>query len=204
MPRLPIALVLLGCGSASPPATEGSPEPSPADELAAFERSLLDAESLTLPFSIEAEGAVEAELEGELQIEGAMIRLTAVGTFASETVDLQLRADESFLFIGESEQPRPPHLKEAVVLGLTRMGILHNLALLTSGQPPDHSDVGVGRWLRVHVREAAPYALDILVDGEVRAHAQLTVAAGRLVSREQTVSFSEGEMRVRETYGNGG
>ncbi len=204
MRRLAIALSLVGCAGSTPPAEEPATGSSPADELAAFEAELLEAESLTLPFAVEAEGALEVALEGELRIEGAMIRLTASGTFGGEAVDLQLHADESFLFIGESEQPRPPHLKEALVLGLTRMGILHNLAVLTNGQAPDHSDVGVEPWLRVRVREAAPYSFAILVDGERVAEAQLTVTGGRPVSRTQTVAFPEGEMRVRETYGSGG
>lgn len=200
---LSIALVLFGCGSGSPPIEEAGSEPSLADELAAFERALLEAESLTLPFEVTAEGALEVGLQGELRIEGAMVRLTATGTFGGEAVDLQLHADESFLFIGESEQPRPPHLKEALVLGLTRMGILHNLAVLTTGQPPDHSDVGVEPWLRVRVEDAPAYSFTILVDGESVAEARLTVAGGRPVSRQQTVAFPEGEMQVRETYGGG-
>ena len=201
---LSMALVFFGCGSSSPPIEEADLDPSLADELAAFERALLEAESSTLPFEVTAEGALEVALEGELRIEGVMVRLTATGTFGGETVDLQLHADESFLFIGESERPRPPHLKEALVLGLTRMGILHNLARLTNGQPPDHSDVGVEPWLRVRVEDAPAYSFTILVDGERVAEARLTVTGGRPVSRQQTVAFPEGEMRVRETYGSGG
>lgn len=204
MRPLAIALALSACAGSTPPADEPSADSSLGDELAAFERGLLEAESLALPFTVRAEGALEVALEGELRIEGAMIRLTASGTFGGEAVDLQLHADETFLFVGDTEQARPPHLKEALVLGLTRMGILHNLAVLTNGQPPDHSDVGVEPWLRVRVRDAAPFAFAILVDGEQVAEARLTVADGRPVSREQTVAFPEGEMRVRETYGSGG
>ena len=43
----------------------------------------------------------------------------------------------------------PPALNEAIVIGLTRMGHLHNIAVLTGGLPPDHSDGGAADWVRV-------------------------------------------------------
>jgi hypothetical protein len=172
----------------------------PDAAFAALERTLLETESLVLPFHVRAEGAIAASLEGELRIEGPLVRLTASGDFAGEAVDLQLRADERSLFIGETETARPPHLKEALILGLTRMGILHNLAVLTEGGAPDHSDVGVEPWLRVEVNDADPYALAILVDGQKMADAELQVSGDTLLWRAQTVAFAEGEMRVRESY----
>jgi len=200
VPRLVPLLLILGCAGVQPSATEPSPESMPDASFAALEQTLFETESFVLPFSIQAEGAIAASLEGELRIEGPLVRLTATGDFAGEAVDLQLRADERSLFIGEEERERPPHLKEALILGLTRMGILHNLAVLTSGGAPDHSDEGVEPWLRVAVTEADPYAFTILVDGETMAEGRLAVEDERLLWRTQTVSFPEGEMHVRERY----
>jgi len=45
------------------------------------------------------------------------------------------------------DEPVPPEVREALVIGLTRMGILHNLARLVAGVPPDRASGGVRDWV---------------------------------------------------------
>jgi hypothetical protein len=52
----------------------------------------------------------------------------------------------------------PAGLTEALVLGFTRMGILHNLARLTRGAAPDHADGGVREWVEVRDVHVVPAA----------------------------------------------
>ncbi len=47
------------------------------------------------------------------------------------------------------DQPAPSALAEALVIGFTRMGILHNLARLTAGQIPDQAEGGVRDFVQV-------------------------------------------------------
>ena len=101
---------------------------------------------------------------------------------------------------------RPSGLSRALLIGFTRMGILHNLALLTEEAPPDHADGGVAEWVTVDEFEAVRLpqpgiAFAISVAGEPAGTASLDLDADGLpLARRQTVQFPTGEMHVTETY----
>jgi hypothetical protein len=202
-------LCLLGCaGEASSPAVEPSLE-----ELEA----LLTAPSTSVhvPFEVEATGAVEVELAGDLFLgpEGAA-RLEAQGSFAGREIDVMAVSDgERLIWSGAPEAvPAPDGLRDALVVGLTRMGILHNIARLTAGAPPDHMEGGVREWVVVSPDSAgaapAPglmgegLAMTITVDGVPSGAFRLNFdEGGRLPRiRRQGVDFPEGRMEVTERY----
>jgi hypothetical protein len=93
------------------------------------------------------------------------------------------------------------------------MGWLHNVALLVAGAPPDGIDGDVreltravrvlgGEPLEVDGRERRALTFGVEVRGEVAATAVLWLdtANGRPLERWQKVAFTEGDMRVVETY----
>lgn len=107
---------------------------------------------------------------------------------------------------------------KAIAIGLVRMGILHNVAVLNGARPPDHADGGVRDW--VERREATytravteleatrddlpspPVSMQIVVDGQPAGEATVWIdpSLGLPIERHQVVVFPEGEMRVRESY----
>jgi len=175
-------------------------------------------------FDVQSSGAVQSRLVGELRSVGDDVRLSAKGKFGDQVVELHLHGDGSTLE-GSSgpaklNLPQPAALKEALVIGLTRMGILHNLAVLISARPPDHSDGGVSEWAQAETvvpganvgpeqptedaRQSNPEAMSfgLMVEGTEAGNVTLwwDPATKLPVERHQVVQFPEGEMVVRETY----
>ena len=190
--------------------TETTPdEPSPAQTLTDLERRLQDAERVEIAFEIVSEGTVASKLDGTLvwSREGEL-RLVASGEFAGQPQQLEVRADATTIEVfvgGESKHsgPRPAKLVEAVVLGLLRQGVLHNLAMATNGQPPSFGDGGFDEWMRTieHRYGDGPLEFDIEIEGHNIAQASLQLNADGLpIERKQTVEFPEGQMRVVERY----
>lgn len=184
-----------------------------AAELAALENRLLEAQIVRVEFTITAEGILSTALKGSLDIRGENLSLEADGEFGGSPVDLILAVSGTEIAGGnlaladtrlrEFSVKNPGAAKEAVILGMTRMGILHNLALLTGSRPPDRSAGGIRNWVKADkVRgEGSSLAFDILVDGQAAAKAVLAIDSRRLPARREQINrFPAGEMRVVETY----
>jgi len=187
------------------------------EQLAGVESRLLE-EGLRggLSFEVSASGAFEARLAGTVRAEtGGAVDLTAQGTFGGESVTLALSAQDGQMSGGSEGRPQftaptPPALHEALVIGLTRMGVLHNLARLASGTAPDHAEGGVADWVEARevqwaVGEAEVgvrgISFEIWVSGQPAGEAIVWLdAEGQLAGRTQTVRFPGGEMVVRERY----
>lgn len=217
-------LIAPSCGAGNPDAgvendtTASFARPGATDPgrfFAELEDSLLRRPESRIGFRITADGAFTADLEGELYIgTGNEITLDSRGTFGADSVSLSLTAADGRLIGGNGgrtfEEPVPADLREAIVIGLTRMGLLHNLARLVSGSPPDRADGGVRRWVKAAEFDwSAPdsviggpsLSFQVRVDEQPAGDAVLWIdAQGRPVAREQTVRFPDGEMRVREEY----
>lgn len=194
-----------------------------APSLAILEDNL-QALDFAIRFDIEAEGAVQARFVGELRSVGDTMSLRANGSFDGKPVELSLTADGQRLKgkggTGQLDVQQPAALEEAVVIGLLRMGILHNLAVLMGARPPDHADGGVGEWVVAEdvvagasvgptepteaARRESPSAMSfgIVVAGRRAGDATLwwDPASKLPLERHQVVRFPGGEMRVRETY----
>ena len=184
--------------------------PSPETALQGVEDRLLAAVPARVDFKVTASGAIEANLIGRLLLgANGQARLEGSGSFAESEVRLLLVSDGNRMMVTNgadsvlTESPRA--LREALVLGLTRMGIMHNLARLTEAAPPDHAEGGVGEWVRT---------IDIRSEGEGNITFELEVAGVESASvtllmapttelpgeRIQTVRFSDGDFEVRELY----
>ena len=190
-----------------------------ADEaLAALENRLVDARSVSFRFQIRAVGAVDATLTGRAVVgPGKTARIVADGSFAGSGAAIRLDADDQSIRGGNGEarfaKASPPAIAEGLLIGLTRMGLLHNLAVLSAGSPPDRTDGSVRDWVQyaeVALKSEEPvgdtatrrFSFTVVVDGQPSAIAELWVdtATGLPVRRLQVVSFPEGEMRVLEQY----
>ncbi|HWB77378.1 MAG TPA: hypothetical protein VG755_20565 [Nannocystaceae bacterium] len=201
--------------AATPVASTIVPEPriDAAAQLAELEQRLLAAERVQLTFDVTAHGVVEAQLRGILIVErGKVARIDVSGTFAGVSGDASMSADARVVK-GTSgtkrfEVARPPELDAALLIGLVRMGVLHNVALLWGGRPPDHGEGGVAEWVTTndHARAELDGGDDgigfgITVEGQPVGDAKLVLdASGWPARREQTVRLPAGEMVVTERY----
>lgn len=201
---------LLSVASACTP-TEKQAEPvSPAAVFEDLETRLLSASVVTMDYQVTSEGAFEADIEGRLEMTGGgVVRITGVGHFGNQPVALTLDADGSTMTFGNGENISqadvPAALNEAVITGLMRMGILHNLARLTVTAPPDHGTGGARDWVVASgfSTDGTAITFDIFVEGQPSGSASLIVDdTGNPVIRRQLVVFPEGQMRVSERYSN--
>lgn len=203
----PAPVVANGAGAIT---TAAAPRVDPAQELADLETRLLAADRVQLTFDVSARGLVEADVRGILIVErGRVARIDASGKLGGEAGEVSMSADARVVK-GTSgskrfEVARPPELDAALLLGLVRMGVLHNVALLWSARPPDHGDGGVAQWVTTHEHARAEVdgaiGFGITVDGQDVGDAKLVLdASGWPVRREQTVRFPAGEMVVTERY----
>lgn len=212
-----LLMPLTACSGGSDDAGAGGEDPAEAFET--LEQRLLQAPTSRVDFTITATGTFEADLAGTLLLaEEGRARLESRGTFGGEEISLLLVSDGRRMRMTNgtdtAEAETPPGLKEALVIGLTRMGVLHNLARLTEVAPPDHADGDVRSWVEaVDMRreERGSLGFDIRVAGQRSGSARLFLAPGTGLpgQRLQTVSFPDPDaggdevrqMEVSEVYG---
>lgn len=183
-----------------------------------LEQRLLDAESVLIRGAAGSAGVVVSGLEGEaLLASGNRAHLQFSGEFGGTGVTLALVSDGERTWGGNGtesfESEVPSGLNEGILLGFTRMGILHNLALLSSASPPDGTDGTIRDWATVsnfawgepEVIDEVPtetLMFDVTVHGTPSAKVILWLdeSTGLPVQREQIVQFPDGEMRAVEVY----
>jgi hypothetical protein len=198
-------VVLVACGGAPKKAPDGvgngaGPGPMVAAQpdgpvtLADVEARLFGARAIAVDFHIKASGAITGEVKGDLRMTlDNHVRWRFSGTFDGQPVSVDKVLDAS----------AGAHLSEAVVLGFTRMGLLHNIAQLATGSGVDHAAGGAREWVTATERDPAADAVtfDISVSGKAMADARLEVdSLGLPKARTQTVRFAGGEMHVEEHY----
>lgn len=219
------ACVTLACAtSATPPAAApGSVEPearveaavTPADALRSAESRLLSDPSVRVTSRIIASGAVAARVDVAVaMMAGNRLRFVATGEFAGQPVRLCYVSDGQTVRNGDKlGEATPLELNRAAAIGWVRMGLLHNVAMLSAGKGPDRADGGVAEWVRAVSPAWAPprvspaanervIEFDLEVDSQPAGRVTLTTDAtsGLPSSRSQVVQFPEGEMRVSEDY----
>jgi SAM-dependent methyltransferase len=148
---------LIGCSGEDETLDEGnvrvlSHQISARESLAQAEEQFLRAEGQRVEFEVSADGAFTAALHGQVSLgDGNALLLEASGVFGGDSVSVWLDASEELMSWGNrenrSERMRPPGLRDAVVVGFVRMGVLHNLARLVTGAPPDRMDGDVRSWV---------------------------------------------------------
>ncbi len=203
-PFLILLVLLAGCTRAPEPFLTGDA----AADFSAVEEQLLDATQTSMDYHITSEGAFVADIRGSMRVRpDGVAEIKGQGTFGGRPVDLTLTSDGTTMAFGNgpdvTEASTPAQLHEAIIIGLTRMGLLHNLARLTASAPPDHGDGGVQEWVVTgpFMPDSSGVSFDITVSGQPAGSASLLVDdRGYPVRRTQTVAFPTGEMHVTETY----
>lgn len=194
------------------------------DRVASFavlEQSLLNARQLDFDCEIESRGAVVSNLSGHVHIgTDNVVDVVVSGTFDGKQVNLGLLSDGIHMRGGSNRESFddkvPSALSEALVVGFVRLGMLHNLALLAVGKPPDHADGGAKEWAvlenmrlgdrnLVDGQRAWPVVGDVFVSGRSSGTATLWIAeeTGLPIQRTQRVDFGPDQvMNVLEQYRN--
>ena len=212
--RLLASAALIGC----PLLVLAQGDPA-ADALGALEARLLASPHVRVEASLQATGAVQASLQGVTDLrERNRLDVRYAGTFAGKPVTVSVVSDGRVLETRVNGRTQSgatgPESNRAVLLGLTRMGLLHNLARATESVGPDHANGGVSGWIALDNFRPATIAqsgemagvlalgFDLLVDKQFAASARLWLDpdSGLPRRREQTVAFPEGEMKVVEIY----
>lgn len=200
------------------PGPEAEPQ-DPAEVLAEAERQLIEA-PVRVRFTVKSAGVLACDFVGVLAMEGARVNLAASGNFAGLPVELAFEADGTRMHGKGGAQafdlPQPVALREGLGVGIVRMGILHTLAMLVSGQPPEVPEDGVRTWLvttpmpgapTVAVMEPVhtalppdPITFRTAVAGDDAVTATVWIEDGQLRERQQETRFPDGTMTVLEAF----
>jgi hypothetical protein len=115
--------------------------------------------------------------------------------------------------VSSHRDPPATKLREALALGMARMGLLHNLVALAMDQPVEKAEGGADEWLKVlEAKDGAAETFNgescrrvdyvLAVEGKRTAEASVCIAdaTGLPLQRTQTVHFQTGDMTVSETF----
>ena len=194
-------------------------ETEPAALMAQLEARLLAARHVAIEATITSQGVVPSRLKGRSELQDRNRATVAyAGEFAGKPADLALSVEGGALRARSGattrEEPVGRESNRALLIGLTRMGLLHNLARLSSALGPDHAQGGVEQWITLDSFRPITYAqggeleglmsfgFDLVVAGTPSASARLWLdpATGLPRRRQQTVRFPQGELTVIEDY----
>lgn len=213
-----LLLVLAGCAAGPRPVPQGVT----AAERLAFSEAVTLAAKAVATFEVDSKGAHDSHLTGTLELTGTnALTLVAEGTFDKQAVRLEFTSMKGDIdrtvtkgaVASAQHNAAQPALNEAVVIGLVRMGLLHNLAMLVADQMVSKAGGGVREELQsLDAREAGPdtsgaepcHRVDstLQVGGQPMAQTSLCVAdaTGLPLQRRITVQFPEGEMTATERF----
>lgn len=219
--------MLASCGGsqAAPPRRD---EPAARAYLTRLERRLMAATSVHVHARLRSTPPFRADVHAGLDLgRGNEARLSFGGEVGGELLNASLVSDGTQMRrrlarrdvpdrVAEGVTPRA--LRQSLVLGLTRMGLLHNVVRLAGFELPDHAEGGAAEWVRLRgftarlperVRSGGdvyaeivvePVELEVVVSGEPVAEAILWFLDELPYRRVQRVRFPQGRMDVHEEY----
>ena len=208
-------LALLSCSDFWP---KGEPDIPAETRFQELEQRLLQAETIHMEGGAGSTGTVESAFEGKVILaSGNRARIQFSGQFASNNVLVALVSDGSKVWAGNGsdslEEETPAALNEGVIIGMARMGILHNLAVLSGPSIPAGTDGNVQEWLAVTnfawgdeetidgvITETMTFEISVGGEPSAKARLWLNKETGFPVQRQQVVQFPEGEMTAVEVY----
>jgi hypothetical protein len=220
-----LALGVAACAPAAAPVAPSTPAPTttaalaPATALDALEQRLIAAPSFRIRARLASSGRIQSHFDGTVAAgPGSRMRFALQGAFGNRDADALFTCDGRRMRGGHQgghplDLDAAPGLREGVVVGFVRMGLLHDVARLATGKPPDYIDgsarshltiVGAvrspGEVVRGAPTEQWDYALQ--VDGKRTSDVTvwLDARSGLPVRRRVVVHFPEGDMDVGEEY----
>ena len=162
-------------------------------------------------------GAIDSDLDADVGIANAgIVVIRMKGTFQDKPDDVVLRSDGIVTMIGKDGQQtrlQPGKaMRQAVQLGFARVGLWHNLMLLSHGVQPEHNEGGILHWADVaNVRYASPaktgmtgLTFDVVIEGASVGHATLWLddISKMPVRREQSITVDGKTIKTVEDYSN--
>jgi hypothetical protein len=139
-----------------------------------------------------AEGSVKVDVDATLTI-GADTKISFKGNVMGQDVDKTY------------ENPTTPELRDAILLGLTRMSLMHNLVLFTRDRPPANVEGHIRQALTPHDFAKAPgggiaYKLRAgnreMGEGVIKFNSKSHLP----MSRKFVFHLDNGDMKVSESY----
>lgn len=202
------------CGGKSAPAPDPEPDLDTyvfaGDPIAAFgglEEQLGAARRVEITTQIQSVGYFQADLTATYDVEREFkVSIAVEGTVAGNPVSAKWTSHD--IRDDRDTDIQSPVWADAVLIGITRMGALHNLARILEKQDPDHGNGDVRTWVEVDQivwkgdePRTQTLEFDIIVSGIPSAEGELTLdTRGLPLRREQLVSFDGVAMRVVEHY----
>ena len=215
MRRVALALVAAALGACAPAPAQA---PAASDPLDALEQRLLSAHTIRIRPRVASGGSVASHFSGTVVLgEGQRARIDMQGDMGARPTDLRLVCDGKTMRGGSREHPfefdAPPALREGLVIAFVRMGLLHDLSLLSEGRAPAHLDGTVRSWVHAvgalhspgEVVRGAPtehwtWALQVAGGSKAEEEMWTDVTTGLPVRRRVVVHFPEGDMTDGEEY----
>ena len=193
MKKTGLFLALLALSALSCRSTAGQ---TGAQVLKRVESRLMSAKRIDVAFEALATGAVQSKAAGELKIDGSDVAIDGSGAVKGVTTAVRFTTNDA---------NRPADIRHAVVIGWTRMGLLHNLVRLLGDQDIEHDSGGIEEWVAISDiswnAQERKLIFDIDVEGQQIGVAHLWLTRDGLpLRRTQTVHFPGGEMLVEEHY----
>jgi hypothetical protein len=146
-------LLLGGCARRFDPLPVPRGTPAGTDRLRALEDKLERARTVRIHGRLRSRGLITTDFSGILALGSEnRARLELKGEMQGKPAEARLVSDGRTLVIrGETriEKPTPVGLDAALIIGLTRLGLLHNVVRIAAGETPDHADGTVRKWLTV-------------------------------------------------------
>jgi hypothetical protein len=160
-------------------------------------------------------GAIASDLNADVGVANSgIVAIRMHGTLEGKPDNAVLRTDGVVTMItkdGKETRLQPGHsMREAVQLGFARVGLWHNLLLLSHGSQPEHHEGGIKQWAdvgNVHYATSAPkgmtgLAFDVMIEGKKVGAATLWIddASKMPVKREQTLTLDGKKIQTVEDY----
>lgn len=146
-------LILAGCVKHFDPLPVPRGTPAGTDRLRALEDKLERAQTLRIHGRLHSQGLVATDFVGVLALGSEnRARLEFKGDMQGKPAEARLVSDGRTMVIrGEKrvEKPTPVGLDASLVIGMTRLGLLHNVVRIAAGEVPDHADGTVREWVTV-------------------------------------------------------
>lgn len=139
-----------------------------------------------------AEGSVTSDVESTLTV-GPDTKVVYKGNVMGKDVD------------STWEHPTTPELRDAILIGISRMGLLHNVVLFSRERPPANVEGHIREALTAHDFSKAPgggIAYKLRAGNREMADAVIKINSKTHypMSRKMTTHLDNGDMRVSETY----
>ena len=210
-PRLLTIAVLLAVSSAAPAA------PTAEQKFKDVEALLARAGRFDLKAHVMSSGAVTSDLNADMGVANSgIVAIRMHGTLEGKPDDVVLRTDGVVTMItmdGKDTRLQPGHgMREAVQLGLLRVGLWHNLMLLSRGVQPEHHQGDIKLWAdvsNVHYiatpqKGSTALAFDVRIENKKVGTATLWIDDATKVplKREQTLILDGEKIKTVEDYSN--